>query len=145
LKRTCEAEFAGVLNQQFDLFHSEFTKILGPVGIAILGEKLPAAAHALVRHAIADYRAGSLGTHLPGFVIRTELYAAYECDPAHTISTNDWQDWQHAATALPHCDIFLTEKRLFHQLTNVLHLDAKYQCRVVGPNIGSAIAALESI
>jgi hypothetical protein len=143
--KTCQAEFEAAMNQQFELFQSEWLKILGPIGAAALGEKLPLAAKALMRHAVADYQAGSLGNHLAGFVIRTELYSAYECDSGRKISTNDWQDWQHASTALPYCDYFFTEKHLAHQLTNRLRLDTRYQCHVVGSDIEAAIAALDSI
>lgn len=143
LKKTREAEFEDVMKHQIELFTVELLKILGPIGAAVLGAKLPLSVQGLVRHAAADYRGGSLGTHLPGFVIRNELYSAYECDPTHTISTNDWQDWQHASAALPYCDLFLTEGRLAHQLTKMLSLDTKYQCRVVGPDIEGALAAVD--
>lgn len=143
LKKTREAEFEDVMMQQIELFKVELLKILGPIGVAALGAKLPLAVQGLVRHAATDYRAGSLGPHLPGFVIRNELYSAYECDADHIISTNDWQDWQHASVALPYCDFFLTEGRLAHQLTKMLSLDTTHQCRVVGPNIEMALAALD--
>lgn len=142
LKRTREAEFENTLNQQIELFKVALLKILGPIGVAVLGAKFPLTVQGLVRRAVADYQHGSLGTHLPGFVIRNELYAAYECDPNHTISTNDWQDWQHASAALPYCDLFFTEGRLAHQLTKMLSLDTKYQCRVVGPDMDLALTAL---
>lgn len=143
LKKTRESEFEDVMKRQIDLFKVEFLKILGPIGVKALGAKLPLAVQGLVRHAVSDYRTGALGSHLPGFVIRNELFSAYECDPTHTLSTNDWQDWQHASVALPYCDFFLTEKRLAHQLTKILSLDTKYQCRVVGPDIAVALTAMD--
>lgn len=145
LKKTCEAEFEDVMEQHIELFEAELLKLLGPIGAAALGAKSSLAAQGLARHALADYQSGTLGRHLPGFVIRTELSAMYECDPAHTLSTNDWQDWQHASVALPYCDFFLTEKRLAHQVTKILHLDTKYQCRVVGPDMDAALAALDGL
>ena len=145
LKKTREAEFEALMKQHVALFEAEFRKLMGPIGGAALGAKLPLAAQALAQHAAADYQTGALGIHLPGFVIRTELYSMYECDPAHKLSSNDWQDWQHASAALPYCQLFLTEKRLAHQVTTMLHLDTKYQCRVVGPDMEAAYAALDDL
>lgn len=144
-RKTCKAEFEAVMTQHIELFEAELLKLLGPTGAAALGMKSSLAAQGLARRAVADYRAGTLGCHLPGFVIRTELYSMYECDPSHTLSTNDWQDWQHASVALPYCDLFLTEKRLADQVTKRLHLDTKYQCRVVGPDMEAALAALDEL
>lgn len=143
LRKTCEAEFEAVMKQHIELFEAELLKLLGSIGAAALGAKSSLAAQGLARHAVADYRAGALGSHLPGIVIRTELYSMYECDPAHTLLASDWQDWHHASVALPYCDLFLTEKRLAHQVTNMLHLDTKYQCSVVGPDMEAALAALD--
>ena len=142
LRKTCKAEFEATMKQHTGLFEAGLLKLLGPIGAAALDAKSSLAAQGLVRNAVSDYRTGVLGSHLPGFVIRTALYSMYECDPAHTLSTNDWQDWQHASVALPYCDLFRTEKRLADQLTNRLHLDIKYQCRVVGQGIKAALAAL---
>lgn len=144
-RRTCEAEFEAVLIQHVGLFEAELVKLLGSSGAAALDTKSSLAAQSLARHAVADYQAGALGRHLPGFVIRNELYSTYECDPSHTLSNNDWQDWQHASVALPYCDLFLTERRLAHQVTNVLQLDSKYQCRVVGRGVDAALVALDEL
>ena len=145
LRKTIKTEFEAVMKQHIEIFEAELLKLLGPIGAAALGAKSSMAAQGLARHAVADYLDGALGSHLPGFVIRTELYSMYECDPTHTLSTNDWQDWQHASVALPYCDLFLTEKRLADQVTMRLHLDTKYKCRVVGPDMAAALAALDEL
>ena len=145
LRKTCEAEFADLMKQNLGLFEAEFRKLLSPIGVAALGAKLPLTARAMANHALKDYRAGTLGGHLPGFVIRTELYSMYECDPAYKLSSNDWHDWQHASAALPYCQLFLTERRLAHQVTKMLHLDTKYQCRVMGPDMEAAYTVLDDL
>ena len=145
LRKTCEAEFEAIVKNHVKVFEVELRKLLGPIGAATLGANIPLAAQGLVQNAVTDYRAGSIGSHLAGFVIRTELYSMYECDPTHTLSSNDWQDWQHASAALPYCDLFLTEKRLAHQVTKMLNLDTKYGCRVVGPDMEAALAALDEM
>lgn len=75
----------------------------------------------------------SLGKFLPSAVIPTELYTLYETgNPSKQLSTNDWADWNHAAAALPHCDMFLTERHLAHQLCHELKANTQYSCTVIG-------------
>ncbi len=83
--------------------------------------------------AVNDFKERKLGTLLPSVAIPVELYTLYETgNPKKRLTTNDWVDWEHAAAALPHCDVFLTEHHLAHQLHQELKADMQYDCVVIG-------------
>lgn len=83
--------------------------------------------------AVVDFKARTLGKLLPSAAIPVELYTLYETgNPSKRLTANDWADWNHAAAALPHCDVFLTERHLAHQLRQELKADRQYGCTVIG-------------
>jgi hypothetical protein len=83
--------------------------------------------------AVNDFKDRSLGKLLPSAAIPVELYTLYETgNPNKRLTTNDWADWNHAAAALPHCDVLLTEHHLAHQLHQELKADMQYDCVVIG-------------
>jgi hypothetical protein len=83
--------------------------------------------------AVNDFKERKLGTLLPSVAIPVELYTLYETgNPNKRLTTNDWVDWEHAAAALPHCDVFLTEHHLAHQLRQEFKADMQYDCVVIG-------------
>lgn len=89
---------------------------------------------ATVRNLIAlasdDFRHDRLGRLLPQAALMSELSALYFSNAQLGRPTdNDYVDWQHAATALPHSHIFLTERRLRAQLED-LHAGERYGCEV---------------
>lgn len=95
--------------------------------------------------AIKDFKDETLDLLLPNAAITTELFVLHErSSTTRRLTTNDWQDWQHAAVALPYCDYFLTERHLANQLTNVLHADRQYSCRVVS-DIRQAIEEMRQL
>ena len=81
--------------------------------------------------AVNDFKDRTLGKLLPSAAIPVELYTIYEAGN-HRLTTNDWTDWNHAAAALPHCDVFLTDGPLAHQLHQELKADMQYGCTVIG-------------
>lgn len=88
---------------------------------------------AVMDAAVNDFKARTLGKFLPSAAIPVELYTLYETgNPKERLATNDWADWNHAAAALPHCDVFLTERQLAHQLCQELGADKQYDCAVIG-------------
>jgi len=83
--------------------------------------------------AVNDFKSRTLGKLLPSAAIPVELYTLYETgNPKERLETNDWADWHHAAAALPHCDVLLTERQLAHQLCQELGADKQYDCAVIG-------------
>jgi hypothetical protein len=99
---------------------------------------------ALIEEAITRFRNDRLGVFLPMAALHSDLYSLYEVDAGHRLTSNDWVDWQHAAAALPHCDVFFTEAHLAHQLKNVLHADARYNCSIAS-NIADANEVLDQL
>lgn len=144
-RKTCESEFANT-TAMTTAFQNEFEQLLTMNGGSIDTSRLTAVAHGALRSACSDYSSGGLGPHLAGHVIRVELYSLYECDgTSRSLTTNDWQDWQHASAALPYCDLFLTERHLAHQLKTLLHAEERYGCRVVGSKVDEAFASLNAL
>jgi len=99
---------------------------------------------ALIEETIACFRADRMGFRLPMAVLLSELYSLYEFDAGYELTCNDWVDWQHAAAALPHSDVFFTEAHLAHQLKNVLHADEKFNCTIAS-NLDEAIDILDEL
>jgi hypothetical protein len=144
-RKTCVSEF-GNATAMIKAFRSDFEQLLTMNASSIDSSRLAAATHGAFRSACSDYASGALGLHLAGHVIRVELYSLYECDgTSRQLTTNDWQDWQHASAALPYCDLFLTEKHLAHQLKNLLRAQERYGCGVVGPDAGEALDAVNAL
>jgi len=100
--------------------------------------------NALIEEAIARFRADRLGIFLPMAALQSDLYSLYEIDAGYRLTSNDWADWQHAAAALPHCDVFFTEAHLAHQLKNVLHADMRFNCTIAS-NYADANEALDQL
>ena len=88
----------------------------------------------VVDSAVAEFNAHTLGRFLPTAALQTELYALYETarNRSKPLTSNDNVDWNHASNALAHCDIFLTERHLAHQLRQELKANQQYGCMVFG-------------
>lgn len=87
----------------------------------------------LIDSATRRFNERSLCNLLPCVAVPVELYALYATAPeSRHLTANDWVDWNHAAAALPHCDVFLTERHLAHQLRQELRADQQFECVVVG-------------
>ena len=99
----------------------------------------------VVDAAVAEFNAHTLGRFLPTVALQTELYTLYETaqNRSKPLTSNDNADWNHAANALAHCNMFLTERHLAHQLRQELKADEQYGCVVVG-SIAEALCTLTS-
>lgn len=76
------------------------------------------------------FRKNELGRHLGLSRLMVELYV-HMVTADRPLTSNDYVDWAHAGAALPNCDVFITERHLSHQLTQVLRADKTYGCEVV--------------
>jgi len=79
---------------------------------------------------------------LPGMHIRTALHTAIRWDTRRKIKPNDLIDMEHAQSALPNCNVFLTDKPHV-QLIRSMKLDETYNCTTIG-DPALAIAALSN-
>lgn len=78
------------------------------------------------------FRLKRFSTELPCLRIPATLHAAILCDPGRRYKKGDLTDIDHAETALPYFDMFLTEHSLRHLLTRSdLALDRLYDCIVI--------------
>lgn len=99
----------------------------------------------IIDRAVDEFRVGKLGKHLASAAIFADLFALYEVgDPHRSLTPNDWDDWGHAASALPHCDAFFTEVHLASQLNQPNGCAARYRCKVAG-SARAALAALDAM
>lgn len=113
---------------------------LTPSAVPIVRQQL----QHLMSSATRRFNERSLGSLLPCVAVPAELYALYETAPeSRHLTANDWVDWNHAAAALPHCDVFLTERHLAHQLRQELRADQQFECVVVG-TLAAALKELRS-
>ena len=77
------------------------------------------------------YRLKKLSNHLPQLHIGASLHAIVRMDAKRKYNANDFEDFRHAGSALPYCDIFLTEKYLRHLLcSNPLNMDSLYKTSI---------------
>lgn len=76
------------------------------------------------------FRKGRIKTELPFIDIPARLHAAVRWDRERNYDPNDWYDFEHAAAALPYCNMFWTERSLASLVTS-LNLDKRYGSTVV--------------
>ena len=82
----------------------------------------------LIGHA---YRAGRIRNELPQIHISASLHAAVRYDQKRKYKPTDLEDFRHAGSALPYCQVFVTEKSLAHLLRHPpTSLIEDYTCAV---------------
>lgn len=80
----------------------------------------------------ASIQLDQLGVFLPGMQIHAGANAALRTQKGRQFKAGDAEDHYHAIAALPHCDIFATDRSFRHLLTTKpLELDLRFQCQVV--------------
>lgn len=96
-----------------------------------------------LRNAIYNlFRLNKAKSYFPTFDIISGLHAAIRWDKNQKYQNNDLHDIRHAASALPYCEAFFTEKRLAHLITQkATSYDKKYSCAVAS----SVLEALDVI
>lgn len=133
-ERVRSSEFSQFLNETFRPIFTDQLRAWNiqhrfPYGLAGFMHQLQTVMDA----AANDFKDQTLGELLSSAAIPVELYSLYETgNPNKRLTSNDWADWNHAAAALPHCNVFLTEHHLAHQLRQELKADVQYSCTVIG-------------
>lgn len=111
---------------------------------------IPAATESRMAAPVCDwirtaFRENRVGTELPYFRIIPGILTAFELDRARKYRRNDLTDFFNAATALPFCDIYLTERSFRHLLTTKpLAYDRLYETRVIS-DVSEAANAIEQL
>jgi hypothetical protein len=82
-----------------------------------------------------------LGNHLASLQIRSRLIAAVRHDRRRRFKPNDFLDFEHALTALPHCNYFLTDGP-HADLIKKAKLDGLFGCRII-PSVSEACRILD--
>ncbi|WP_269618469.1 hypothetical protein, partial [Zhongshania sp. BJYM1] len=97
-----------------------------------------------LRNAIYNlFRLNKAKDYFPTFDVISGLHAAIRWDKGQKYQDNDLHDIRHAASALPYCDAFFTEKRLAHLVTqNITGYDRKYSCEVCS-SVSGALGVLQ--
>ena len=100
----------------------------------------------LLRNAIYNlFKLNKVKKNFPTFEIISGLHAAIRWDKNQKYQDNDLHDIRHAASALPYCDAFFTEKRLAHLITQkATGYDKKYAC-AVSSSVSGALGLLQSL
>ena len=95
-------------------------------------EEQVAAAGDLLRKLIGHaYRLGRIRNELPQLHISASLHAAVRHDEKRKYKPTDLEDFRHAGSALPYCQVFVTEKSLAHLLRHPpTSLVEHYKCAV---------------
>lgn len=84
-----------------------------------------------------------LGDHLASAQIRSRLFAAVRRDRHRSFKANDFLDFEHALSALPHCHYFLTDGP-HADLLNKAKLADRFGCRVIA-SMSDACHTLETV
>lgn len=91
------------------------------------------------------FRLNKAKSYFPTFDVISGLHAAIRWDKSQKYQDNDLHDIRHAASALPYCDAFFTEKRLAHLITQkATGYDQKYSCAVCS-SVSGALSLLQSL
>lgn len=83
-----------------------------------------------------------LGNHLASLQIRSRLIAAVRHDRRRRFKPNDFLDFEHALTALPHCQYFLTDAP-HADLIKKAKLEGLFGCRIIS-SVSEACRILEN-
>ncbi|EGT3628286.1 hypothetical protein FAP94_18170 [Morganella morganii] len=84
----------------------------------------------------------TLSDLIPSMNTFSTICATWIISQSKNVNINDFFDMHHAASALPYCDIFLTEKSLSDAINRIIPKYLPFQHINVYTNIDSAIEAL---
>jgi len=103
------AEVAGVVDACAKVIDDAFIEIAAAQG-AVVPPRLDADLSRLHRNTVYNLiRLGKAGTALPQIQIEAGIHAAIRSQEHRAFQANDFYDIYHATSALPYCDVFLTE------------------------------------
>jgi len=153
---------AGLARTRNELYESEIKGAFGVFGDLILEgyeyvqSRIPESAPAvpdksnrtsemLAGAVSAAFLAKDLWREFPTEHILASLYAGIRRDSKRRIKENDFEDFRHAAAALPYCNAFLTERSLAASLSSGMpSLASQYGVKVVY-HIDHAISWLRAL
>lgn len=112
-RQTYLDEVYGALDGYADLI-GEALELVGLVSGKHHGDAITrtAAAKAVIPVLKDGFAKDVFTVHLPAFDVMATLHAAMRWDRARKYRPNDWLDFRHALGAIPHADLFLTERAL---------------------------------
>ena len=100
----------------------------------------------LLRNAIYNlFRLNKAQVFFPTFNITSGLHASIRWDKNQKYQDNDMHDIRHAASALPYCDAFFTEKRLAHLITQKATSYNKHFSCLIASSVSDAIKVLQEL
>lgn len=133
-----EAFFLSELEGALDWAQERIGQLYGQVAqrwqlplIPSTQEELLSVGRVIRQGAMVLARSKRLQNGLPGIQIRSWLHAALRNDRRRRFKANDLVDFEHAQTALPHCNYFLTDGP-HAQLIASVKLDVRFDCMVIG-------------
>jgi len=115
--------FLGQLVNPLEIYASSIEGALGEIFEDVAGTRLSFEEEEHQRMTVAStifeaFRANRVGRHLPFLRIIPSILAMYVIDRERRYKTTDFYDFYHAASALPYCQLYLTEKSMTHLLTS---------------------------
>ncbi|MDR3589611.1 MAG: hypothetical protein P4N41_08115, partial [Negativicutes bacterium] len=92
------------------------------------------------------FRFGKIENYFPSLQIHSGLHASFRYDKAKKFKQNDFYDFQHAASALPYCDYFITDNPLAQRLINKpLEFDKRFRTKVLAAKPELILQAFNNI
>ena len=126
-------EMNGILDWAQDMFGQRYQEAAAHYGL----ENCPTTPEEVSTWGLAIRNAlfrlaqeGRLGNHLASLQIRSRLVAAVRHDRRRRFKPNDFLDFEHALTALPHCQYFLTDAP-HADLIKKAKLEELFACRII--------------
>jgi hypothetical protein len=102
------------------------------IGLRIREGILPECEKPITEVLRSAFRDAQVGTALPYLRILPGILTAFEFDHSRKVKRNDLADMYNAASALPYCNIYLTEGSFQHLLTRKpLQYDSLYSTQVI--------------
>ncbi len=97
----------------------------------------------LLRFFVKAFKRTEISKLLPTLHIHALCHASVRWDKTRKLKGNDLFDFDHAATAVPYCDVFLTERPL-QKLIEQKHLkiNQDFDCKIIS-SISEAVEFLE--
>lgn len=141
------SEIKGVFSAFSDLILEgyEYVRSRNPTSLPAVPDNSPNTREMLARMVASAYLAKNLWREFPIEHILASLYAAIRRDSKRRIKENDFEDFRHAAAALPYCDAFFTERSLAASLNSgASSLSSQFNVKVIY-DVEQAIAWLRTL
>jgi len=142
-----ESEIWGALDGHQHTLEDVMARVARPTGFC--GTATPeqrASAGRMLRALIGTaYKLRRIRNEIPQLHIGASLHALIRYDRKRKYKSTDMEDFHHAGSALPYCQVFLTERSLAHSLKNPpASLTEDYNC-VVFSNPSEALEHIRAL